>query len=349
MAERVLISGATGYIASHTVAALLEAGYEVLGTVRDPSRSEALAHLRALPGADERLELVRADLNEPGTFDAHVAEVDRVLHMASPFHITVDDPHRDLVQPAVRGTLSMLEACAEAPRVKRVVVTSSMAAITDEPDGARVLTEDDWNDQSSLTRNPYYFSKAEAERAAWRFVDERKPAWDLVVINPFVVLGPSMTSAVNESPKVLLDLMQGAYPAIMDLTLGFVDVRDVARAHVEALRSDNASGRYICAGETLHLREVVALLRDNGYAHTKLPTLGLDTAFGNKLMWLASFAQPKGIGTYLRSHLGRVPRYDNAKIRRDLDVTFRPARESILDTCRDFEKWGHVAPADAAA
>lgn len=349
MTERVLISGASGYIASHTVAALLEAGFAVTGTVRDPGREASVAHLKALPGAHERLELVRADLTEPGAFEDCVGDADYVVHMASPYQLTVRDPEQDLVRPAVEGTLAMLEACAKAPGVRRVVLTSSMAAITDEPDGNRVLTEADWNEKSSLTRNPYYYSKTRAERAAWDFVEDHAPAFDLVVINPFLVVGPSLTPTVNESPKVLLDLMAGAYPAIMDLTLGFVDVRDVAEAHVRALQSERASGRYICAGETMHLREVVALLRENGYAHTKLPKLGLDSALGNRLMWLASFTQPKGVGTYLRSHLGRVPRYDNAKVRADLGLEFRPARDSILDTCRDFEKWGHVAPAGKAA
>lgn len=349
MPERVLISGATGFIGSHTVAALLEAGYAVTGTVRRPDEPGTVAHLKALPGAGERLELVQADLTTAGAFDPYTPHADYVIHMASPFQLVVKDPARDLVEPAVRGTHSMLEACLKSDRVKRVVQTSSMAAITDEPDGSRVLTEADWNEKSSLTRNPYYFSKTRAERAAWDFVAEHEPAWNLVVINPFLVLGPSMTAAVNESPKVLADLMGGAYPAIMDLTLGFVDVRDVAAAHVAALKAERAEGRYICAGETLHLREVVALLRENGYAHTRLPKMGLDSPLGNKLAWLASFTQPRWVGTYLRSHLGRVPRYDNRKIQADLGINFRPARDSILETCADLAKWGHVPAAREAA
>lgn len=345
MTATVLISGATGFIASHTIAALLAAGYQVIGTARRPDDPKATQHLRALPGAAERLRLVQADLAMPGAFDTCAAEADYVLHMASPFQMTVADPARDLVRPAVQGTLAMLEACAKSTRVKRVIVTSSMAAITDEPDSRHVLTEADWNDKSSLSRNPYYFSKAEAERAAWAFHARTHPAWDLLVINPFIVIGPSLTGTVNESNKLFVDLLTGAYPMIMDLTWGFVDVRDVADAHVHALTAAQAHGRYLCAGETRSMRAVVEFLRAQGYGHTRLPRLGLDSVFGNKLAWLASFTQPKGVATYLRSHLGRVVRYDNAKIRRDLGQTFRPLDDSIRETVADLARWGHVPAA----
>lgn len=342
MTATVLISGASGFIASHTIERLLGAGHEVIGTVRCPDDAAATAHLRALPGAAERLRLVAADLQSPGAFDAYAQEADYVLHMASPYQLTVADAARDLVQPAVQGTLAMLEACAKAPRVKRVVLTSSMAAITDEPDSARVLSEADWNDKSSLTRNPYYFSKAEAERAAWRFVETQKPTFDLVVINPFIVIGPSMVKAVNESNKILIDLLQGAYPMIMALTWGFVDVRDVADAHVAAMTAPGASGRYLCAGETRSMRALVEFLRGHGFAHARLPRLGLDGPFGTRLALLAAATQPKGVASYLRSHLGRVVRYDNSKIQRDLALRFRPLETSLEDTLADLVRWGHV-------
>lgn len=348
MSTRVLLSGASGFIASHTIAALLAQGFDVTGTVRDAGNMAATAHLRALPGADERLRIVSADLSTPGAFDAAAHDADYVLHMASPYQLTVADPERDLVAPAVNGTRNMLEACARAPRVKRVVVTSSMAAITDEPDSHKVLCEDDWNTKSSLQRNPYYFSKTEAERAAWDFHRKQQPAWSLVVINPFIVIGPSMSAALNESNKIFADLMGGAYPAIMALTWGFVDVRDVADAHVRALVTTDASGRYLCAGETRSMREVVAFLRSHGYGHTRLPKIGLDGSIGNRLALLAAATQPKGVASYLRSHLGRVVRYDNSKITRELGVSFRPLDTSILDTAADLVRWGHV-PAGAAA
>lgn len=343
------MSGATGFVASHVVKELLAAGHRVRGTVRR-SDPEAVAHLTALPGAAERLELVQADLLEAGSFDRAVQGCRIVMHTASPYALTAKDPQRDLVDPAVKGTVAVLESCARAGGVERVVVTSSMAAVTDEPDGDVVLTEENWNQKSSLRRNPYYYSKTMAERAAWSFVEEKKPPWDLVVINPFLVIGPSLGPGVNTSNQIFVDLLAGKYPGIVRLTWGVVDVRDVALAHVRAATVKGASGRYLCANQTVSMREVVDLLSRSGYGGHKLPRRGLDSAFGDVAVRLGSFFQPRGVGQYLRTHIGRVPRFDNGKIRRDLGIEFRPVEQSILDAVADLVRWGHVpAPAGAAA
>lgn len=338
----VCVTGASGYVGAHVVRELLERGYRVRGTVRDRTKADKVAHLTALPGASERLELVDADLDDEGSFDEAVAGCEFVMHLASPYALTVEDAQRDLVDPAVNGTLSVLRSCKRAGTVKRVVLTSSMAAVTDEPESAHVLTEADWNERSTLDRNPYYFSKTLAERAAWDFVAQEEPGFDLVVINPFLVVGPSLSKAINASPAVLRGILMGEYPGILSLTWGFVDVRDVATAHVRAIEVPEASGRHVCAGETVPMRDVVRILRDGGYGDHKLPRLPLDHAVGRRIVWFASWAQPKGTGTYLRTHLGRTPRFDNSKIRLELGVTFRPAAESILDTAADLRRWGHL-------
>jgi dihydroflavonol-4-reductase len=342
----VLVSGANGFIAAHAVEQLLKRGDTVIGTVRDPRDSGKNSALLAMEGAGERLRLVAADLSGSDPFSAHM-DVDAVLHMASPYVLNVRDPQRDLVDPAVNGTLAMLRAAAASPRVQRVVMTSSMAAITDEPDG-RVLTEADWNTSSSLTRNPYYFSKAEAERAAWRFMETEKPHFDLVVINPFLVVGPAHTQAINTSNQVFVDIIGGKYPAIMALEWGFVDVRDVANTHLAALDHPNAKGRYICAAGNMNMSDLVSLIRRLGYPG-KLPSLRLDGAAGTALMKLASHGQPTGVGSYLRTHLGRVPRFDNSKARRELGSNFRPVADSIADTLADLARWDHIKTSTADA
>jgi dihydroflavonol-4-reductase len=335
---RVLVTGATGFIAAHTIADLLAQGYEVRGTVRSRANALREAALARLPGA-ERLELVEADLLDAASFEAPARGCDAVLHMASPYAINVKDPQRDLVDPAVKGTQAVLAAAAKAG-VRRVVLTSSVAAITDEPP-AHALTEADWNEKSSLTRNPYYFSKTLAERAAWRFMDEDKPGFDLVVINPFVVVGPSYTRALNESNKMLADLTKGVYPGVLALTWGFVDVRDVARAHVLALETPSAKGRYLCSADVLTMRETIAALRA-ALPQAKFPRLPLDNFLGSAIVKLASRTQSPGVGSYLRSHLGRKLSLDNSKIRRELGLTFRPARAAIADAAADLVKWGHI-------
>jgi len=343
MSRTILVTGATGFIAGHVIEQLLAAGDHVIGTVRDPAKAESTAHLRAMPGAADRLSLVAADLMADDPFSAHT-DVDAILHMASPYVMNAAEPQRDLVDPAVKGTLSLFEAAAKSPRVKRVVLTSSMAAITDEPDG-RVLTEKDWNTQSTLTRNPYHLSKMLAEKAAWDWMKGHKAGFDLVVINPFLVIGPSHTKTINTSNQTFVDLLKGTYPAVMDLTWGFVDVRDVATAHVRALDPAVPSARYICAGETLSMTDVLAEMRKAPVNSSKLPRMKMTGAVGTAMLKLASQTQPKGVGSYLRTHLGRVPRYDTTVIRTAMHMTFRPSRDSLRDTLNDLVRWGHVKKA----
>jgi dihydroflavonol-4-reductase len=337
----ILVTGATGFVASRIVEQLLSMGRRVRGTVRSLSKKADLSPLRTLPGATA-LELVEADLLTEGSFDRAAEGCSYVLHTASPYTLTVKDPQRELVAPAVNGTINVLASCERA-RVNRVVLTSSMAAVTDEPESDRVLTEADWNTKSSLERNPYYFSKTLAERAAWDFVKQRRPWFDLVSVNPFLIVGPSLVAGLNTSNQIFVDLLKGTYPGIVGLTWGFVDVRDVAAAHVRAMDTPTANGRYICAGEAASMRTVVGLLRKHGWGEGyKLPSIGLDNPAGDVIVRLGSYLQPSGVGSYLRTHVGRVPRYDTSKIRRELGMTFRPLGETIVETMTDLQRWGHL-------
>jgi dihydroflavonol-4-reductase len=255
----VCVTGANGFIASWLVRDLLARGVRVRGTVRHRPRA---AHLRALPNASESLEIFEADLLVPGAFDVAVAGCSHVFHTASPYVIDVKNPQRDLVDPAVLGSSNVLAACAKAPSVRRLVLTSSIGAVTDEPESDRVFTESDWNTTSRLDRNPYHLSKTLAERAAWDFVVRQRPHFDLVVINPFMVIGPSLGSGVNASNQLLVDLLGGRYPAIFDLSWAMVDVRDVAEAHIRAGEVPATRGRYLCGQATVTMRELVSWLAE---------------------------------------------------------------------------------------
>ncbi|MET0564834.1 MAG: SDR family oxidoreductase [Acidimicrobiia bacterium] len=338
----VLVTGASGFIASHIVQQLLEGGYRVRGTVRDPGKARAAGHLTGLIGAAERLELTGADLLTPDAFDSAVRDCEYAIHTASPYALDVADPQADLVDPALRGTISILESCRESQSMRRVVLTSSVAAITDRADG-HLNTERDWNTRSSLTRNPYYYSKTLAEQAAWQLMDAGKPRFDLVVINPFFVIGPSLVPAINTSHTSLIGLTNGQIPAVMALDWPLVDVRDVARAHILAMENPAAAGRYIVAAETWTMRQVVDLLRVNGWGtRYKLPSIGLDNAVGVALSRLAVGFQPSGTREYMRSHLGGEMRFDNSKARRELGIEFRDVDQTILETMDDLERWGHL-------
>ncbi|MEI7708685.1 MAG: SDR family oxidoreductase [Chlorobium sp.] len=338
----VCVTGASGFIAAHIVRELLLEGYSVRGTVRKSPKNYPF--LLSLPGAAERLELVEADLLGEGAYDKAVAGCEVVMHTASPYVINVKNPQTDLVDPAVNGTETVLDSCVKSGSVKRVIFTSSIAAITDEPDSRKVFTEKDWNTMSSLDRNPYHYSKTLAERAAWDFIMRKRPIFDLVAINPFIVIGPSLGPSLNTSNQIIRDIMTGVYPGIMDINWGFVDVRDVAKAHLLAMQTDSASGRYLCSGEAMHMRELVAHLASSGFDRYSLPKVDLSGKVGTLLMKLLSFTQPRNTGTYIRTNIGQTMRYDNSKIKRELGLSFIPVKESIIDAVKDMVKWGHLPP-----
>lgn len=310
--------------------------------MRDPGKTRSEGHLTALSGASERLELVQADLLVPSAFDEPVAGCEYVIHTASPYVIHVEDPQRDLVDPAVEGTTSVLAACVAAATVKRLVLTSSVAAISDLADG-HVNTENEWNTRSTLRRNPYHYSKTMSERAVWDFVEANHPRFGLVALNPSYVIGPSLVPGLNTSHTFFTGFTNGRLPGILAIEWPFVDVRDVALAHVRAMENPVAKGRYVIAAGSRTMRQVVDLLRENGWGERyRLPTLSLDRGVGVTLSRFAAVFQPSELRSYMRDQLGGRMQFDNSKARRELDMEFMDVDRSILDTMDDLERWGHL-------
>ena len=339
---RVCVTGASGFIAGQTIRELLLRGYQVRGSVRGNVDASQCSYLQQLSGAGERLELVPGDLTQPGSFDQAIAGCDYVIHAASPYLLETKQPQLEMVDPAVNGTLDVLRACAKTPSVKRVVLTSSLAAITDEPSDEYVFTETDWNSKSSLARNPYFYSKALAEQAAWGFMREQARDFDLVVLNPCMVIGEAVGPGLNSSNQVIRDLLSGTYPGVMALNFCMVDVCDVARAHVLALDKGDAEGRYICFSEAMSMGEIVEFLREAGYSNYSLPRHDMSAGWVSSLVKLVSYTQPSGAGDFIRSHLGKTMRISNAKICAELGVEFRPVRETLLDAVEDLIRQGHL-------
>jgi dihydroflavonol-4-reductase len=339
--QTIVVTGASGFIGSRIVQQLLEEGVTVRGTVRTPEDADKYSFLTELPGADERLSLWKGELLTDGSFDEAVDGADFVIHTASPYVLDVEDPQTDLVDPAVEGTRNVLDACSRSDSVERVVVTSSMAAITDEPESDHVLTEADWNEKSSLERNPYYYSKKLAEEEAWQCAQEAD--WELLVINPFLVVGPSLSPSLNTSNKIFVDMLTGEYPVIMGLNWGIVDVRDVAQAHLRALDRPAAEGRFICVEHVITMEQVVELLRVNGYEEANLPGFDMSGKLGTLAVKIMAAFEDPGTRSYLRTNLGKTPRFDNTKIKQELGLEFRDVEETILETVADLKRWGHVA------
>ena len=215
----VMVTGASGYIATWIVRRLLEAGRTVHATVRNPKKAESVAPLQALAqGLPGRLKLFQADLLAVGSFDAAAQGCEVVLHTASPFVLSgFHDAHAALVRPALEGTRNVLQAVAHADSVRRVVLTSSVAAVYGDvadlaghPRGA--FDETDWNTTSTEAHQPYSYSKTVAEREAWKLHDAQQ-RWRLVTINPSMVMGPALTTATASGSVGLLVDMGSCAPA----------------------------------------------------------------------------------------------------------------------------------------
>ncbi|TKY67828.1 Tetraketide alpha-pyrone reductase 1 [Spatholobus suberectus] len=259
----VCVTGASGFIASWIVKFLLQRGYTVRATVRDPSNPKKVEHLLKLEGAKERLHLFKADLLEEGSFDSVVEGCDGVFHTASPVRFVVNDPQAELIDPALKGTLNVLKSCAKSPSVKRVVLTSSISAVAfnGRPKTPEVVVDETWFSDPDFCRELelwYTLSKALAEEAAWKFVNDNNI--DMITINPTMVAGPLLQPEVNESVEPILNLINGKqFP---NKSFGWVDVKDVANAHILAYEIASASGRYCLVERVIHYSELARILRD---------------------------------------------------------------------------------------
>ncbi|KAJ0261205.1 hypothetical protein HA466_0043690 [Hirschfeldia incana] len=264
----VCVTGASGYIASWLVKFLLDRGYTVKASVRDPCDPKKTQHLVSLEGAKERLHLFKADLLEEGSFDSAIDGCQGVFHTASPFYNDVKDP---------QGTLNVLNSCTKAFSVKRVVVTSSMAAVSynGQPRTPNVTVDETWFTNPEIceaSKMWYALSKTLAEDAAWRFAKER--GLDIVTINPAMVIGPLLQPTLNTSAAAILNLINGA-KTFPNASFGWVNVKDVANAHIQAYEDPSASGRYCMVESVVHLSEIVNILREL-YPNLLLPERCVD-------------------------------------------------------------------------
>ena len=261
MTDRILVTGGTGYVAAWCIAALLERGYRVRTTVRSLAREATVRAAVTRAGvSDERLELVVADLLSDDGWDDAVAGCAGVLHVASPLTATSDE--EAVIRPAVDGTLRVLRAARDAG-VRRVVYTSSCGAVYyGHPTRTTPFDEKDWTVIGGGPMSAYVKSKALAERAAWDFIAEEGGGLELAVVNPAGVFGPALNAESASSLGLVRRLMEGM-PAIPDLRMGIVDVRDVADLHVRALESPGAPGERFIAwgGGPVSLPEIAVLLR----------------------------------------------------------------------------------------
>ena len=330
----VMVTGATGYVAGWIIKRLLDEGLTVHATLRDSSNEKKRAHLdKVAADAPGTIRYFDADLLDEGAFAEAMEGCNIVFHTASPFVVDVEDPQRDLVDPALLGTRNVLEQANRTPSVERVVLTSSVAAIYgDNVDVERTatgkFTEDDWNTTSSLDHQAYSYSKKLAEEEAWKIHDQQD-RWRLVCINPALVIGPGLNPrGTSESFRLIKQLGNGTMAAgAPRWGFGLVDVRDVAEAHMRAAFLPDARGRHIIFAESKDFLEMGQLLRPH-FPKYPLPRFALPKA----MAWLfGPFANKAMTRKIVTRNVGHKFLADNSKGIRELGLRYRPAEESLKE------------------
>ncbi len=334
MADRVLVTGGTGFLGGWCVASLLERGYEVRTTVRDPAREAAVRETVKAAGveANGRLTVLAADLSADAGWPEAVAGCRYVLHVASPFPPVQPKDPDELIVPARDGALRVLRAALDAG-VERVAMTSSVAAIRgDRPSSESApYTESDWTDGNDPARTPYVRSKTLAEQAAWEHARAAGAEDRLATINPGAIIGPALSDDHSYSLQVIQRLL-GGMPAAPRLGFTFVDVRDVADLHLRALTTPAAGGeRFIATDRFLWMPEVANVLRERlGEAASKVPTR---VAPNLMIRVMALF---DGSVRSVVGDLGKRTWFSSEKARSTLGWTTRPVEESIEETARSL-------------
>jgi nucleoside-diphosphate-sugar epimerase len=336
----VLVTGGSGFIASHTILQLLAAGFQVRTTVRNLAREGDVRGMLRNGGVDagSRLSFVTADLMGDAGWPAAVSGCEYVLHIASPFPSTVPRDENELILPAREGALRVLRASRDAG-VKRVVMTSSFAAVGygHPQQQEKIFTEKDWTDPTQPDVMPYTKSKTLAERAAWDFIARDGAGLELAVVNPVGVFGPVLGPDYATSIMLVQRMMDGALPGLPRMCFGVVDVRDVADLHLRAMTNPAAKGERFLAvtGDFMWIVEIARVLKERlGEAAKRVPTRQLP----NWLVKLAALKDPAV--KQIIPELGKWKNATSEKAQRVLGWSPRSREDSVVATAESMMRLG---------
>ena len=336
--ETVLVTGGSGFIGGWCVIGLLQQGYTVRTTVRSLSREAAVREaLGKVIDPGRRLSFRAADLTSDEGWEEAVGGCDYVLHVASPLGVAEPkDPH-ELIIPAREGAKRTVGAAIKAG-VRRVVLTSSVAATSPGVRGDSLADEVVWTDLSKPGVSAYAQSKTLAERAAWDLIGASGGATTMTTVNPAVVVGPVLSRDFADSVRVIERLLTGRVPGLPRLGFNFVDVRDVADLHIRAMTAPEAAGeRFIAAGAFAWMADVAALLRGRlGEAGVKVPTRKAPD-FVIRLAGLFD----RDLASVI-PNLGHKHDYTSAKAQTRLGWKPRPLEDTVLDCARSLIAAGVV-------
>jgi len=328
----ILVTGATGFVASHCINLLLQRGYSVRGTVRSLANKEKYQFLYdLLPEQEHNLTLVEAELTSQKGWLEAVEGCDYILHVASPIPTGPPKTDDEIITRAVEGTMNVLNA-ALTKGCKRVVVTGSIVAIS-YGNKDKVMNENLWSDLSKCS--PYAKGKTLAEKAAWDFHEKNKDKIDIVVINPTAIFGPMLTKQENLWNTFILDILKGIFPGVPEnATIAAVDVRDVAEAHINAMLAEVKGKRIIVYNKTISFAEIVDILRKEfekyGYSipSKKVTVEELEQSNNQAIVTLAHAISVFG-GSFI---------IDNKRSIEELKMQYRKVEETMIDTGHSFIK-----------
>jgi nucleoside-diphosphate-sugar epimerase len=324
----VTVTGASGFIALHTIRDLLDQGYSVRGTIRNMDRVDGLVKSLVKYCNVTNLSFTQADLSNDSGWTEAMTGADYLLHMASPLPAETPKDENELIVPARDGALRAIRAAVDAG-VKRIVMTSSIAAVSGGHDKSKTLNETYWSD-TTKDIGAYQKSKTIAEQSAWDLIqalpDGERP--EFAVINPGFVLGPMIDADTSASHEVVRRLMAREVPGLPNIGFSLVDVRDVAGAHVTALTHPDAPGnRYICVAESLSFREIARLLQSHLVAQGyKIPQRSVPD-------WLVHFlALFSPTFRLVVTRLGPATKFDTSQVRQHFGWTPVSMAQSITET-----------------
>lgn len=326
MTDLVLVTGLSGYIASHVTAGLLQQGYAVRGTVRNKMKGELVVETLAASGIDtSNLELFEADLGEDAGWKDAVKDCRFVQHIASPFPLEAPANREALVADARGGAMRVVEQALGAG-AERVVMTSSMVAMMGQPDRGDHMRvkESDWSDPDWRPLTAYPVSKTRAERAIWDYANAQNVKDRVTTICPGLVFGPDRYNNGGASLGIIKGLFSGQFPMMPRIAYPIIDVRDCASLHIKAMTAEAAGGRrLIAASNTLWISDIAKLLKD-AYPEAKLPTREMSN-------WLV-----KIVGIFDQSVKSIVPdvgtfhEADASYVTNLTGVMPRPAKDAVL-------------------
>lgn len=339
----VLLTGASGYIGKHITLQLLNQGYKVRASVRSLSKSAEVKnavkpHLLDSSDLDSRLTFVELDLDKDSGWDAALTGIDVLMHTASPFPIASPKDEKELIRPAVDGTLRALKA-AKSAGVNRVILTSSNAAVygCDLPAGKSEYDETMWTDVNHpIGRVAYTKSKTLAEKAAWDFVSSQAPQIELTTINPVLVLGAPLDNNFGSSISVVERIMKGKDPMLPDLRFSIVDVRDVAQMHVQAIKNDATKGERILAASETYSFVGIAKYIKSIYPKSKIKTGKAPSAL---IKFLSLF---DGEIKAVLPILGKPMITSNKKAQKLLGIKFIPVEVTLKESAAYLVKNGFI-------